>query len=114
MHKNVRYNCRVIFYNRQILLIRPKLYLAMDGNYREMRWFTPWTKLRSMSACSSPCVPLHPLSVYLSFFSAHLYNVCLSIHVSLWTHGGVIDSKTYSLSMFFYSTGKQKIFTFQE
>ena len=46
MHKNVRYNCRVIFYNRQILLIRPKLYLAMDGNYREMRWFTPWSKLR--------------------------------------------------------------------
>lgn len=73
MHKNVRYNCRVIFYNRQILLIRPKLYLAMDGNYREMRWFTPWTKLRWLfSTC---------LSVYLSPpaslpFSLH---VCLSI-----------------------------------
>ena len=46
MHKNVRYNCRVVFLNREILLIRPKMYLAMDGNYREMRWFTPWTKLR--------------------------------------------------------------------
>lgn len=45
MHKNTRYNCRVIFYNHEILLIRPKFYLAMDGNYREMRWFTPWTKL---------------------------------------------------------------------
>ena len=22
--------------------IRPKIYLANDGNYREMRWFTPW------------------------------------------------------------------------
>ena len=73
MHKNVRYNCRVIFYNRQILLIRPKLYLAMDGNYREMRWFTPWTKLRWLFSTR--------LSVYLSPpaslpFSLH---VCLSI-----------------------------------
>ena len=46
MHKNVRYNCRVIFYNQQLLLIRPKLNLAMNGNYREMRWFAPWNKLR--------------------------------------------------------------------
>ncbi|KAI9295618.1 glutamine-dependent NAD(+) synthetase with GAT domain-containing protein [Neoconidiobolus thromboides FSU 785] len=41
-HKNVNYNCRVFFYNSQILLIRPKQWLANDGNYREMRWFTPW------------------------------------------------------------------------
>ena len=46
MHKNVLYNCRIIFYNREILLIRPKLFMAMNGNYREMRWFVPWTKLR--------------------------------------------------------------------
>ncbi|KAL9098268.1 MAG: hypothetical protein Q9163_006046 [Psora crenata] len=26
----------------KILLIRPKLWLANDGNYREMRYFTPW------------------------------------------------------------------------
>uniref|UniRef100_UPI00358E7556 glutamine-dependent NAD(+) synthetase isoform X2 n=1 Tax=Myxine glutinosa TaxID=7769 RepID=UPI00358E7556 len=42
MHKNVRYNCRVIFLNRHILLIRPKLNLCNDGNYRELRWFSPW------------------------------------------------------------------------
>ena len=46
LHKAVRYNCRVIIYNTQIVLIRPKLYLAMDYNYREGRWFTAWTKLR--------------------------------------------------------------------
>ena len=46
MHKNVLYNCRVIFFNKEILLVRPKLYMAMNGNYREMRWFVPWTKLR--------------------------------------------------------------------
>eukprot|EP00731_Ephydatia_muelleri_P029696 Em0021g219a len=48
MHKNVRYNCRVIIYQQKIILIRPKLYLAMDGNYREGRWFTPWCKLREI------------------------------------------------------------------
>ena len=41
-HKNVRFNCRVICYNAKVLLIRPKLSLANDGNYREMRYFTPW------------------------------------------------------------------------
>lgn len=41
-HRSVRYNCRVISYNKEILLIRPKLHLANDGNYREMRYFTPW------------------------------------------------------------------------
>eukprot|EP00039_Didymoeca_costata_P032980 m.40185 g.40185 ORF g.40185 m.40185 type:complete len:696 (-) comp9635_c0_seq2:197-2284(-) len=46
IHKGVRYNCRVFFYNGKILLIRPKKQLAMDGNYREGRWFTPWKKER--------------------------------------------------------------------
>ncbi|KAH8603085.1 glutamine-dependent NAD(+) synthetase [Bisporella sp. PMI_857] len=45
-HRNVRYNCRVIVLNRKVLLIRPKLFLADDGNYREGRWFTPWAKAR--------------------------------------------------------------------
>ena len=35
-HRNVRYNCRVISYNKRILLIRPKLSLANDGNYVRM------------------------------------------------------------------------------
>jgi NAD+ synthase (glutamine-hydrolysing) len=38
-HKNIRYNARIIAYNKEILLIRPKLSLANDGNYREMRFF---------------------------------------------------------------------------
>jgi predicted amidohydrolase len=33
MHKNVSYNCRVIIHNGKILLIRPKMWLANDGNY---------------------------------------------------------------------------------
>nr|XP_058160976.1 glutamine-dependent NAD(+) synthetase isoform X2 [Dasypus novemcinctus] len=46
MHRNVRYNCRVIFLNRRILLIRPKMALANEGNYHELRWFTPWSRSR--------------------------------------------------------------------
>ncbi|OSX63936.1 hypothetical protein POSPLADRAFT_1137746 [Postia placenta MAD-698-R-SB12] len=46
MHKNVIYNCRVVIYSGKILLIRPKMWLANDGNYRELRWFTPWMKHR--------------------------------------------------------------------
>lgn len=42
MHKNVPYNCRVWVLNRKIIGIRPKIFMANDGNYREMRWFTPW------------------------------------------------------------------------
>lgn len=46
VHKNVIYNCRVIIHNKQILLIRPKMWMANDGNYRELRYFTPWQKHR--------------------------------------------------------------------
>ena len=48
MHKNVRYNCRIFVLDRKILLIRPKLFLANDGNYRESRWFTAWHHTRSV------------------------------------------------------------------
>ncbi|KAJ8249474.1 hypothetical protein GJAV_G00235840 [Gymnothorax javanicus] len=46
MHCNTRYNCRVIFLNKKILLIRPKMILANSGNNREFRWFSPWSKPR--------------------------------------------------------------------
>lgn len=44
MHKNVRYNCRVFVLDGKLLLIRPKLVLAGDGNYREPRWFAAWAQ----------------------------------------------------------------------
>lgn len=43
MHKSVKYNCRVIIADGKIVLIRPKIFMANDGNYRELRFFTPWT-----------------------------------------------------------------------
>ncbi|KAJ1325913.1 NAD+ synthase (glutamine-hydrolyzing) [Microdochium nivale] len=44
LHRNNRFNCRIICYNGKILLIRPKLFLAGDGNYREQRFFVPWLR----------------------------------------------------------------------
>jgi NAD+ synthase (glutamine-hydrolysing) len=37
-----------ILINRKILLIRPKKALADDGNYRERRYFTAWTKIKQI------------------------------------------------------------------
>ncbi len=44
MHKNIRYNCRVFVLDGKLLLIRPKMVLASDGNYREQRWFVAWER----------------------------------------------------------------------
>lgn len=41
--KSVRYNCQVFCLNSKIVMIRPKISLANDGNYREFRWFSAWT-----------------------------------------------------------------------
>ncbi|CAN6458585.1 unnamed protein product [Victoria cruziana] len=40
--RNILYNCQVFCLNRKILLIRPKMCLAGDENYREPRWFSAW------------------------------------------------------------------------
>lgn len=43
-HRNLRYNARAICFNGKILAFRPKLYLANDGNFREMRFFASWNR----------------------------------------------------------------------
>uniref|UniRef100_A0A061S1R4 Glutamine-dependent NAD(+) synthetase n=2 Tax=Tetraselmis sp. GSL018 TaxID=582737 RepID=A0A061S1R4_9CHLO len=48
VHAGVRYNCRVFCLDGRILLIRPKMYLANDGNYRETRYFATWKRLRTV------------------------------------------------------------------
>lgn len=47
-HSNVAYNCRVMFYNKKIILIRPKMVMSDDGNYRETRWFSAWKKTKKV------------------------------------------------------------------
>ena len=58
IHKNTRYNCRIFCVNRQIVLIRPKLFLANDGNYREQRYFTSWDARRGMEEFLLPRIVL--------------------------------------------------------
>ena len=36
------FNCRVFCLNQEILLIRPKMFMADGNNYRENRFFNPW------------------------------------------------------------------------
>lgn len=42
IHNGVPYNCRIYILDRRPLLIRPKMALANDGNYRELRYFAAW------------------------------------------------------------------------
>ncbi|WVQ94011.1 NAD+ synthetase [Kwoniella sp. CBS 9459] len=53
-HKNCNYNCRVIIHDGKIVMIRPKMWMANDGNYRELRHFTPWHKHRQVEQHSLP------------------------------------------------------------
>lgn len=54
MHRGIKYNCRVFVYDRRIVLIRPKMAMANDGNYRERRWFTPWMRPRELDRLDLP------------------------------------------------------------
>ena len=42
IHRGVRYNCRAYLLDGRVLLLRPKLSLADDGNYR----CRPWHRLQ--------------------------------------------------------------------
>lgn len=55
-HEGVRYNCDAYVLNGKIIGFRPKKYLADDGNYREPRWFTAWTKHRQTETYYLPRV----------------------------------------------------------
>ncbi|XP_024020351.1 glutamine-dependent NAD(+) synthetase isoform X2 [Morus notabilis] len=50
-----RYNCQVLCLNRKIVMIRPKMWLANDGNYRELRWFTAWKQKDQLVDFQLPC-----------------------------------------------------------
>lgn len=53
-HAGARYNVRVLVADRRVLLIRPKLALADDGNYRESRYFCAWRTERGVEAITLP------------------------------------------------------------
>ncbi len=56
LHEGVRYNCDAYVLDNKIIGLRPKKYLADDGNYREPRWFTAWKKDREVEDFRLPPV----------------------------------------------------------
>ncbi|KAK3048357.1 glutamine-dependent NAD(+) synthetase [Extremus antarcticus] len=54
-HRGCSYNARLLALNGEVLAIRPKLDLCNDGNFREMRYFTPWPRGR-VDDCTLPDV----------------------------------------------------------
>lgn len=40
LHRSCLYNCRLLFRNGKILFARPKMAMANDGLFRELRHFT--------------------------------------------------------------------------
>lgn len=58
MYNGVRYNCRILACNRKILLIRPKIAMADNGNYRESRYFTAYKRPHSNSHFSQQMLVL--------------------------------------------------------
>lgn len=70
-HRNVSYNCRVIFLNKKIILIRPKMANCDNGCYRETRYFTPWTKVSIYSIIQLSII----FNYYLSQFNSTFENL---------------------------------------
>jgi predicted amidohydrolase len=59
-HRNVRYNCRVLFYNKKIVLIRPKMWLANGKRVDYLAFFIlldhtngvrGWKKMGTIERC---------------------------------------------------------------
>ena len=52
IHRGVRYNCRVFILNGRLLLIRPKVAMADDGNYRWASFRRPETLPLQSHTCT--------------------------------------------------------------
>lgn len=55
-HRGCSYNARLIALNGRVLAIRPKLDLCNDGNFREMRYFSPWPRRRVEDYVLPACI----------------------------------------------------------
>lgn len=62
LHRSVRYNCRVYLLNRRIVFIRPKMFLAAEGNYRENRWFQAWVRKRELEEFVLPQIAIDAMN----------------------------------------------------
>ncbi|EFJ27546.1 hypothetical protein SELMODRAFT_95570 [Selaginella moellendorffii] len=84
LHEGVLYNCRVFCLDGEILLVRPKKFMANDGNYRELRWFSSWKRHKVVTSLNLPeCVQAIKSQrtvpfgdAYLSFQDTDLASEC--------------------------------------
>ncbi|KAI1320651.1 glutamine-dependent NAD(+) synthetase with GAT domain-containing protein [Xylariaceae sp. FL0255] len=76
MHRGNRFNCRALCLGGQFLRLRPKMYLANDGNFRENRFFVPWGRPRHVEQFSLP--PL--LKKHQNKRQVHIGDVILSLN----------------------------------
>lgn len=60
-HKNCNYNCRVIIYNGKIVLVRPKMWMANDGNYVSHILYGRFRRMLQRADDIAGTAPLHPL-----------------------------------------------------
>lgn len=95
IHNDVRYNTTIFILNQEIILIRPKMLLADDGNYREARWFTPWPREKYETfeyLDINNKVKIVPIGVGILNFNGVL--VAAEICEELWTPSN-INSELY-------------------
>ena len=60
-HGGVLYNARAFCLDGRVLLLRPKMAMCEDGNYREGRYFSPWRASRGLEEFVLPaCVAALP------------------------------------------------------
>ncbi|KAH0481666.1 MAG: hypothetical protein KVP17_003786 [Porospora cf. gigantea B] len=92
VHRSVRYNCRVFVLNGEVLLIRPKVWMANDGEYHEPRYFAPWATDRVLEKYHLPdCVRRanhsapHTCPIGIAAVQCLDASVCSEICEELWT-----------------------------
>lgn len=81
MHKSVKYNCRIIIADKKIIMIRPKMFLANDGNYREMRFFAPWTPRKIEEYYLPRMISKITQQVNLPIYVLFIYFSCVCVYV---------------------------------
>ena len=94
IHNDNRYNTTIFIANREIILIRPKINLADDGNYREVRWFTAWpiNKYETYSYTIDDKIQTTPIGV--AILDCNNVLIAAEICEELWVPDS-INSKLY-------------------
>ena len=94
VHHGARYNCRVLALNRKILLVRPKVALADNGNYRyrESRWFTAYQPVQPSAAAHHDTIVLP--RAFQEKFQQHTAPFGIQSHKFLHDNGSSIGCES--------------------